>query len=105
MRVGTQRRFIVPPALGPPVGPSTFFSAKQCEVRVGGQVNARTCPNLAGVRGDAYIPSIFIKQLIWTCYAFSHCVYQYTHPGFQCRALGHQDMQKAAEHDVQQCGL
>ena len=33
MRVGTQRRFIVPPALGPPVGPSTFFSAKQCEVR------------------------------------------------------------------------
>lgn len=32
MKVGTQRRFIVPPALGPPVGPSTFFSAKQCEV-------------------------------------------------------------------------
>jgi hypothetical protein len=23
---------IVPPALGPPVGPSTFFSAKQIEV-------------------------------------------------------------------------
>jgi hypothetical protein len=34
MRAGTTRRFIVPPALGPPVGPSTFFSAKQCEVRV-----------------------------------------------------------------------
>ncbi len=32
MKVGTLRRFIVPPALGPPVGPSTFFSAKQCEV-------------------------------------------------------------------------
>lgn len=32
MKAGQQRRIIVPPALGPPVGPSTFFSAKQCEV-------------------------------------------------------------------------
>eukprot|EP00193_Tetraselmis_chui_P008876 CAMPEP_0177767592 /NCGR_PEP_ID=MMETSP0491_2-20121128/9209_1 /TAXON_ID=63592 /ORGANISM="Tetraselmis chuii, Strain PLY429" /LENGTH=280 /DNA_ID=CAMNT_0019284221 /DNA_START=136 /DNA_END=978 /DNA_ORIENTATION=+ len=32
MAVGTKMRVILPPALGPPVGPSTFFSAKQCEV-------------------------------------------------------------------------
>ena len=32
MRVGGQRRAVVPPDLGPPVGPSTFFSAKQIEV-------------------------------------------------------------------------
>lgn len=32
MNVGGRRRIIVPPSLGPPVGPSTFFSAKQFEV-------------------------------------------------------------------------
>jgi len=32
MKVGGFRRIIVPPSLGPPVGPQTFFSAKQFEV-------------------------------------------------------------------------
>lgn len=32
MRIGGKRRIVVSPKLGPPVGPSTFFSAKQCEV-------------------------------------------------------------------------
>ena len=43
MRVGGRRRLIVPPDLGPPVGPSTFFSAKQCEVFDVELLNVKTC--------------------------------------------------------------
>ncbi len=43
MRPGMTRRFIVPPALGPPVGPSTFFSAKQCEVFDVEVLDIRSC--------------------------------------------------------------
>ncbi|KAK6777539.1 hypothetical protein RDI58_024256 [Solanum bulbocastanum] len=32
MRPGGKRRIIIPPELGPPAGPSTFFSSKQFEV-------------------------------------------------------------------------
>ncbi|EFJ49679.1 hypothetical protein VOLCADRAFT_120742 [Volvox carteri f. nagariensis] len=43
MKAGGKRRIIVPPALGPPVGPSTFFSAKQCEVFDVELIAVRTC--------------------------------------------------------------
>ena len=43
MRVGGKRRLVVSPALGPPVGPSTFFSAKQCEVFDVELLDIKTC--------------------------------------------------------------
>lgn len=43
MKVGGRRRLVVPPELGPPVGPSTFFSAKQCEVFDVQLLQVRSC--------------------------------------------------------------
>lgn len=43
MKVGGKRRLVVAPALGPPVGPSTFFSAKQCEVFDVELLDIKTC--------------------------------------------------------------
>ena len=43
MRPGGKRRIVVPPELGPPVGPQTFFSAKQFEVFDVELRSAKTC--------------------------------------------------------------
>ncbi|KAI3868348.1 hypothetical protein MKW92_024442 [Papaver armeniacum] len=43
MRPGGKRRVIIPPDLGPPVGPSTFFSAKQFEVFDVELLSIQTC--------------------------------------------------------------
>jgi len=43
MKPGGKRRIVVPPELGPPVGPSTFFSAKQCEVFDVQLVDVKSC--------------------------------------------------------------
>ena len=43
MAVGDRWRLVVPPALGPPVGPSTFFSAKQYEVFDVELLDVRSC--------------------------------------------------------------
>ena len=43
MLPGGQRRIVVPPDLGPPVGPSTFFSAKQIEVFDVELLGVKTC--------------------------------------------------------------
>lgn len=43
MKTGGKRRLIIPPELGPPVGPSTFFSAKQFEVFDVELLDAKDC--------------------------------------------------------------
>ena len=51
MRVGGRRRLIVPPELGPPVGPSTFFSAKQFEVFDIELISIKSCERKASLGG------------------------------------------------------
>lgn len=43
MKPGGKRRIIIPPELGPPVGPSTFFSSKQFEVFDVELLNVKDC--------------------------------------------------------------
>jgi len=43
MKPGSRRIVIIPPALGPPVGPSTFFSAKQYEIFDINLLGIKTC--------------------------------------------------------------
>lgn len=43
MKPGGKRRLIIPPELGPPVGPSTFFSSKQFEVFDVEMLNVKDC--------------------------------------------------------------
>ncbi|KAF9602965.1 hypothetical protein IFM89_032968 [Coptis chinensis] len=43
MKPGGKRRVIIPPELGPPVGPSTFFSSKQFEVFDVELLNIQNC--------------------------------------------------------------
>lgn len=43
MRVGGKRRIVVPPELGPPTGPATFFSAKQWEIFDIELVDVKSC--------------------------------------------------------------
>ena len=43
MKPGGKRRIIVPPELGPPVGPSTFFSSKQWQCFDVSLFSSKTC--------------------------------------------------------------
>lgn len=43
MKPGGKRRLIIPPELGPPVGPATFFSSKQFEVFDVELLNVKDC--------------------------------------------------------------
>jgi FKBP-type peptidyl-prolyl cis-trans isomerase len=49
MRPGGKRRIIVPPELGPPTGPATFFSAKQWEVFDIELLDVKSCSRAGGL--------------------------------------------------------
>ena len=51
MKPGGKRRIIVPPELGPPVGPATFFSSKQWEVFDIELLDSKSCSREGGLPG------------------------------------------------------
>ena len=51
MKPGGKRRIIVPPELGPPVGPATFFSSKQWEVFDIELLDSKSCIREGGLSG------------------------------------------------------
>jgi len=51
MKPGGKRRIVVPPELGPPVGPATFFSSKQWEVFDIELIDSKSCSREGGLPG------------------------------------------------------
>lgn len=62
MKPGGKRRIVVPPELGPPVGPATFFSAKQYEVF---DVELRSVKTCRCGGAAAHAPSAPLTGLRW----------------------------------------
>jgi FKBP-type peptidyl-prolyl cis-trans isomerase len=51
MKPGGKRRIVVPPELGPPIGPATFFSSKQWEVFDIELLDSKSCSREGGLPG------------------------------------------------------
>lgn len=51
MKPGGKRRIVVPPELGPPIGPATFFSSKQWEVFDIELIDSKSCSREGGLPG------------------------------------------------------